>query len=66
MVDLMASYDVIPHRVGNKPQSLNVLWGDMHVKACTQPAVFNQALWQPLNSFISGSQMLTILNLMQP
>ncbi len=47
MTDLISTYSGIPHRSGNKPGSLNVLWGDMHVSISTTKAAFDPALWTP-------------------
>ena len=45
MVDYLFSLDLVPHRSGNSPTALNVLWGDMRVRASTTRAAFDPALW---------------------
>jgi prepilin-type N-terminal cleavage/methylation domain-containing protein len=47
MTDLISSLPAIPHRSGNKPGALNVLWGDMHVSISATKAAFDPALWTP-------------------
>lgn len=41
MTDLIYEYRSIPHRTGNNPAALNVLWGDTHANACTSKAAFD-------------------------
>jgi prepilin-type N-terminal cleavage/methylation domain-containing protein len=67
MVDYLFSLDLVPHRSGNSPTALNVLWGDMHVRASTTKAAFDPALWNanggPGNDLASFQR---ILGLLQP
>ena len=65
MVDYMGSFSGIPHRVGNDAGSLNVLWGDMHVKASNSKAAFNPVLWTP-DPAQNPANWLAVLNLLQP
>ena len=45
MTDLIYDWNSIPHRSGNTPNALNVLWGDGHAKASTSPAAFDETYW---------------------
>jgi len=65
MVDWMGTLSGLPHRVGNDAGSLNVLWGDMHVKASNSKAAFNPTLWTP-DPYTSPANWVAILNLLQP
>jgi prepilin-type N-terminal cleavage/methylation domain-containing protein len=66
MVDYMGSFASLPHRVGTDAGSLNVLWGDMHVKASNSKAAFNNAaLWTPAPAQ-NPDNWVAILNLLQP
>ena len=66
MVDYMGSYSGLPHRVGTDAGSLNVLWGDMHVKASNSKAAFsNPTLWTP-DPAQNPANWVAILNLLQP
>jgi prepilin-type N-terminal cleavage/methylation domain-containing protein len=65
MTDLIAVLDQVPHTTGNSPNSLNVLWGDMHVKASNNKAAFASTLWNPM-PFSDGNNFQKILNLLQP
>jgi prepilin-type N-terminal cleavage/methylation domain-containing protein/prepilin-type processing-associated H-X9-DG protein len=42
MTDLMLEWVSIPHRSGNTPSGMNILWGDGHASVTTSRAVFNQ------------------------
>ena len=56
MTDLIYDYASIPHRSGPQPNSLNVLWGDGHVKASTTPAAFNDpTLWGSNPTGVNGA-----------
>lgn len=65
MVDYMGSFAGLPHRVGNDAGSLNVLWGDMHVKASNSKNAFNPSLWTP-DPAQNPANWQAILNLLQP
>lgn len=65
MVDWMGTLSGLPHRNGKDAGSLNVLWGDMHVKATTSKAAFNPTLWTP-DPYTSPANWVAILNLLQP
>jgi len=65
MVDWMGTLSGLPHRVGSDAGSLNVLWGDMHVKASNSKAAFNPTLWTP-DPYSSPANWVAILNLLQP
>ena len=66
MVDYMGSFAGLPHRVGSDAGSLNVLWGDMHVKASNSKAAFsNPTLWTP-DPAQNPANWVAILNLLQP
>ena len=65
MVDYMGYFSSLPHRIGSDGGSLNVLWGDMHVKASNNKAAFNPALWTP-DPASSPANWVAILNLLQP
>lgn len=45
MKDFLSPYPEIPHRSGNNPAAMNVLWADSHVTACTTKVAFDPALW---------------------
>jgi len=55
----------LPHRVGGDLGSINVLWGDLHVKASNTKAAFNPALWTP-DPKSNPPNWQAILNLLQP
>ena len=63
MTDLITSLDQVPHRTGNNASSLNVLWGDMHVKPSNNKAAFASTLWNPL-PFSDAANFQKILNLL--
>ena len=67
MVDFLFSLETVPHRSGKNPTALNVLWGDMHVRASTTKAAFDPVLWNrnggPGNDLVSFQK---ILGLLQP
>ena len=65
MVDYMGSLSGLPHRLGSDPGSLNVLWGDMHVKASNSKAAFDPTLWTPAPAQ-NPANWIAILNLLQP
>ena len=66
MVDYMGSFAGLPHRLGSDAGSLNVLWGDMHVKASNTTAAFNNpTLWTP-DPTQNPANWVAILNLLQP
>ncbi len=69
MTDWIFSYDQIPHRSGNSPTALNVLWGDMHVTASTTKAAFDPALWGVTDGVLPAGdayKFQTILSLLKP
>lgn len=45
MTDFVSTYEAIPHCGEMKPESLNVLWGDMRVTPSSTKAAFDRALW---------------------
>jgi len=66
MVDYMGSFTGLPHRLGTDAGSLDVLWGDMHVKASISKAIFNNpTLWTP-DPAQNPANWVAILNLLQP
>jgi prepilin-type N-terminal cleavage/methylation domain-containing protein len=69
MTDWIFSYDTIPHRSGNNPAALNVLWGDMHVTASTTKAAFDPVLWGVTDGVLpagDAARFQTILSLLKP
>jgi prepilin-type N-terminal cleavage/methylation domain-containing protein len=64
-VDLISKFDEIPHKVGNDPGSLNVLWGDLHASISTSKAAFDPSLWNPAPAN-DPSQFQKILALLKP
>jgi len=65
MTDLLNTLTQVPHTSGKTPVSLNVLWGDMHVKPCNNKAIFNPTLWNPI-PFSDANNFQKILSLLQP
>jgi prepilin-type N-terminal cleavage/methylation domain-containing protein len=43
MTDLIYEWTDIPHRDGNAPKAINVVWGDGHASVFTSLATFNQS-----------------------
>jgi len=39
--DVIYEWTQIPHRTGDTPTAINVVWGDGHASACTGPAALN-------------------------
>ena len=39
--DVIYEWTQIPHRTGNVPKAINVVWGDGHASSCTGPTVLN-------------------------
>jgi prepilin-type N-terminal cleavage/methylation domain-containing protein len=76
MTDLIYDWPSIPHRSGNNPNALNVVWGDGHATVCTTKAVFNLGLsvWGSNPTGAGGGndaadnegQFLKIVELLQP
>ena len=70
MPDLIHVYEWIPHRSGNNPAALNVLWGDTHVTICTTKAAFDPALWvvPPGQGAVgdNADQFARIISLLKP
>ena len=76
MTDLIYDWPSIPHRSGNNPNALNVVWGDGHATACTSKAVFalGVAVWGSNPTGAGGGndaadnegQFLEIVELLQP
>ena len=47
-VNNLQHYDVVPHRKNRKtPLGINALFADGHVNFCSDPAIFDEALWNP-------------------
>ena len=53
MTDVMTTLAQLSHVTGKDSPALNILWGDMHVKAAANKAAFDPALW-------TGSDISTI------
>jgi prepilin-type N-terminal cleavage/methylation domain-containing protein len=76
LTDLIYDWPSIPHRAGNNPEALNVVWGDGHAAVCTTKAVFNLgvAVWGNNPTGAGGgndaadneAQFLKIVGLLQP
>ena len=70
MPDLIHAYNLIPHRSGNNPAALNVLWGDTHATICTTKAAFDPALWvlAPGQGTVgdNADQFTRIISLLKP
>jgi len=70
MPDLIHVYNWIPHRSGNNPAALNVLWGDTHATICTTKAAFDPALWvvPPGQGAVgdNADQFTRIISLLKP
>jgi hypothetical protein len=45
MSDLVFEWQMIPHRSGNTPTSLNTVWGDGHASISSTRAAFDPVLW---------------------
>jgi prepilin-type N-terminal cleavage/methylation domain-containing protein len=45
VTDLVFEWQMIPHRNGSTPSSLNTVWGDGHVSISTTKAAFDPVLW---------------------
>jgi prepilin-type processing-associated H-X9-DG protein len=54
MTDLIYDWESIAHRIGAQPKSLDILWGDGHVKASSTLAAFSYALWGSNPSGLPG------------
>jgi len=65
LVDLISTFATLPHRLGNDPGSLNVLWGDLHVTISTTKAAFASALWTP-DPASTPANFQAILNTLTP
>ncbi|MBE0536443.1 MAG: type II secretion system protein [Phycisphaerae bacterium] len=47
-IDNLQHYDVVPHRRNRQtPLGVNALFADGHVNFCSNPAIFDEALWNP-------------------
>ena len=70
MPDLIHAYNLIPHRSGNNPAALNVLWGDTHATICTTKAAFDPKLWvlTPGQGAVgdNADQFTRIISLLRP
>jgi prepilin-type N-terminal cleavage/methylation domain-containing protein len=65
MVDYIGTLATLGHVTGGDRPSLNVLWGDLHVKASSTPAAFAASLWNPA-PVSDPSNYQKILSLLQP
>jgi prepilin-type N-terminal cleavage/methylation domain-containing protein/prepilin-type processing-associated H-X9-DG protein len=66
MPDLIHVYEWIPHRSGNNPGALNVLWGDWHVTISTTKAAFDQKLWGNGGPGANPDAFQKIVSLLKP
>jgi len=66
MPDLIHVYESIPHRTGNSPAALNVLWGDMHASISTTKAAFDPALWGNGGPGANADAFQKIISLLEP
>ena len=66
MPDLIHVYEWIPHRSGNSPAALNVLWGDLHVTISTTKAAFDPQFWGNGGPGANPDAFQKILSLLKP
>ncbi len=66
MPDLIHVYEWIPHRSGNNPGALNVLWGDWHVTISATKAAFDQKLWGNGGPGANPDAFQQIISLLRP
>ncbi len=69
MTDLLWNWAGIPHRSGNAPTSMNVLWGDMHANISNGRDAFNAAYWDVSGGTGPGNdavKFVKIISLLQP
>ena len=73
ITDLIYTWRTIPHRSGNRPVGLQVVWGDGHVSFSASKAAFNQKLYWDTDDHLSGLnpgnnliRFRSILSLLRP
>ncbi len=69
MTDLICYWSQIPHRAGNTPTTINVLWGDMHANISTTKDAFNPAYWDVNGGTPPGNdtvKFVKIISVLQP
>jgi prepilin-type N-terminal cleavage/methylation domain-containing protein len=73
ITDLIYTWRTIPHRSGNNPVGLNVVWGDTHVTFSTTKAAFDRAKYWDFDDQLSSQnpgnntpKFRSILSLLRP
>jgi prepilin-type N-terminal cleavage/methylation domain-containing protein len=62
MTDVFVSLEQLCHRAGGDRPSLNIVYGDMHVKASSNPAAFDPALWAgDLEDRVAAQKVLSLM-----
>ena len=54
IVDNLHEWEVVPHRVGDRPQGVSALFGDGHVNFCMGVDLFENDIWPRLDGVYNG------------